>query len=129
MHQLGPPQRVPSLVETGRASLAKSDLFTQPYICIHTQHMLTHTHSHTYICTHTHTHTPANCSLSGRSLFLMAWSSGMRCWAANVSASNKRIACEYVRVCVYVCVCVCVCVCARVCVCVCTCVYLGWEGR
>jgi len=32
MHQLGPLQRVPSLVEARRASLAKSDtLFTHPY--------------------------------------------------------------------------------------------------
>jgi hypothetical protein len=33
MHQLGPPQRVPSLVEARRTSLAKSDtLFTHPYV-------------------------------------------------------------------------------------------------
>jgi hypothetical protein len=32
MHQLGPPQRVPSLVEARRASLAKSDtLFTHTF--------------------------------------------------------------------------------------------------
>ena len=38
MHQLGPPQRVPSLVEARRATLAKPDtLFTHPYLYpIHT---------------------------------------------------------------------------------------------
>jgi len=35
MHQLGPPQRVPSLVEARRALLTKSDtLFARPYVCV-----------------------------------------------------------------------------------------------
>jgi len=57
MHQLGPPQRVPILIEARRGSLAKSDtLFTHPYTYMG---LCSRTHSaHCTMQALTHTHMP-----------------------------------------------------------------------